>query len=101
MGLLADVVARVCAHCSTLSPWALLLTGSATLIVLSVIINVLHQLLWKNPNEPPVVFHLFPIIGSTISYGIDPYKFFLNCREKVRSPPDRRYPHNHNMVWGC
>ena len=41
------------------------------------------QLLPKNKNEPPVVFHIFPIIGSTVSYGIDPYKFLFDNREKV------------------
>lgn len=28
------------------------------------------------------MFHLVPFIGSTIAYGIDPYKFFFACREK-------------------
>ncbi|EEH19087.1 hypothetical protein PABG_01406 [Paracoccidioides brasiliensis Pb03] len=82
MGLLANVVACICAYCSNLSLWVLVLAGFVSFIVLSVLINVLCQLLFKNPNEPPVVFHWFPIIGSTISYGIDPYKFFLSCREK-------------------
>ena len=54
-------------------------------ITLSVVFNVLHQVLFKNPNEPPVVFHWFPIIGSTITYGMDPYKFFFANKEKVRS----------------
>ena len=45
-------------------------------------LNVLRQLLFKNKNEPPLVFHWVPIIGSTISYGIDPFKFFFACREK-------------------
>lgn len=57
--------------------------GVITLLVLSVVINVLAQLLFKNPNEPPVVFHWFPFIGNTISYGIDPYNFFFECRRKV------------------
>lgn len=56
-------------------------------IVLSVVLNVLNQLLFKNPNEPPVVFHWFPIIGSTVTYGIDPYRFFFDCRAKVGLPP--------------
>ncbi|KAJ5089861.1 hypothetical protein N7532_008545 [Penicillium argentinense] len=48
----------------------------------SVVLNVLHQLLLYNRNEPPVVFHWFPILGSTITYGMDPYNFFFECREK-------------------
>lgn len=51
-------------------------------IVLSVVVNVIQQLVLKNPNEPPVVFHWFPIIGSTISYGMDPYDFFFKCKAK-------------------
>jgi sterol 14-demethylase len=52
-------------------------------VALSIVLNVLSQALFKNPNEPPVVFHWLPIIGSTITYGIDPYKFFFECRAKV------------------
>jgi sterol 14-demethylase len=55
----------------------------AGFIGISVFINVLKQLLFKNPNEPPVVFHWFPIIGSTITYGMDPPTFFATNRAKV------------------
>lgn len=44
---------------------------------------MLSQLLLKNPNEPPVVFHWFPVIGNTVTYGMDPYGFFFACRKKV------------------
>ncbi|KAF2422625.1 14 alpha-demethylase [Tothia fuscella] len=44
--------------------------------------NILKQLLVKNPNEPPIVFHVVPFIGSTIEYGIDPVKFFDKCKAK-------------------
>ncbi|KAI9781430.1 MAG: Sterol 14-alpha demethylase [Geoglossum umbratile] len=56
--------------------------GLAVFAVLLVVLNVLRQLLFRNPNEPPVVFHWVPFVGSTISYGIDPYRFFFSCREK-------------------
>ena len=56
----------------------------ASFLAIVVVLNVLKQLLFKNPNEPPVVFHWFPVIGSTITYGIDPYAFFFDCRKKVR-----------------
>lgn len=51
-------------------------------ITLSVVFNVLRQILFKNPNEPPLVFHWFPIIGSTITYGMDPPTFFHSMRAK-------------------
>lgn len=58
-------------------------TSFGCLLVLTVVLNVLSQLLFRNPYEPPVVFHWFPVIGSTITYGTDPYKFFFDCRAKV------------------
>ncbi|KAK5701458.1 Lanosterol 14-alpha-demethylase [Elasticomyces elasticus] len=47
---------------------------------LTVILNVAKQLLLRNPNEPPMVFHWLPFIGSTITYGMDPYTFFFTQR---------------------
>jgi hypothetical protein len=29
-----------------------------------------------------VVFHIFPVIGSTVQYGMDAYKFFFDCWAK-------------------
>ncbi|KAI9660860.1 MAG: Lanosterol 14-alpha-demethylase [Trizodia sp. TS-e1964] len=60
----------------------LLVASLASFVVLSIVFNVLRQLLFKNPHEPPVVFHWVPFFGSTIVYGIDPYKFFFKCRAK-------------------
>jgi hypothetical protein len=61
----------------------LLLVSKSSSLVLTVMLNVLQQVLLKNPKEPPVVFHWFPIISSTITYGIDPYRFFFEYRAKV------------------
>ena len=44
--------------------------------------NVIRQLYFSNPHRPPVVFHIFPLVGSTVQYGMDPYKFFFDCRAK-------------------
>ncbi|KAJ5626052.1 Cytochrome P450 [Penicillium lagena] len=82
MGLFSSFLDSFCEHCSSQSIYTLVAVGALSFIALSVVINVLRQLLFKNPHEPPVVFHWFPFIGSTISYGIDPYKFFFNCRAK-------------------
>lgn len=51
-------------------------------IFLAVVLNVLKQLFFSNPNEPPMVFHFFPLIGSTVEYGMDPPKFFKKMRAK-------------------
>lgn len=51
----------------------------------AVLLNVTRQIFFRKTNEPPVVFHWFPFIGSTVTYGMNPLKFFQECREKVRS----------------
>ncbi|KAJ5140566.1 Eburicol 14-alpha-demethylase [Penicillium atrosanguineum] len=82
MGLFSSFIDLFCERCSTESIWTLALVGALSFISLSVVVNVLRQLLFKSPHEPPMVFHWFPFVGSTISYGIDPYKFFFNARAK-------------------
>ncbi|KAF4512423.1 hypothetical protein G6O67_001565 [Ophiocordyceps sinensis] len=51
-------------------------------LALSVMLNVANQVLNKNPLEPPLVFHWFPFVGSTITYGMDPPRFFQENRAK-------------------
>jgi sterol 14-demethylase len=58
------------------------------LVLISVVLNVINQLFFYNKNEPPVVFHWFPVLGSTIAYGMDPYQFFLSCQQKVCAHPN-------------
>ena len=57
----------------------------AFILVLTVLASVLQQTLLKKVDEPPVVFHWLPFIGSTVSYGIDPFKFLFQCQAKVRN----------------
>jgi hypothetical protein len=89
MGLLANYAGPLANYAANSSPLVLTAAAGASFLVLVVLINVLKQLVFANPNEPPVVFHWFPIIGSTISYGIDPYKFFFSNRAKVFALPLR------------
>ncbi|CDS00738.1 hypothetical protein [Sporisorium scitamineum] len=59
------------------------LSLAIVLPLLAIVLNVASQLLLPAPrNNPPVVFHYVPVIGSAVYYGIDPYKFFFECREK-------------------
>ena len=84
MGVLQDVLDPVSQQFSKLglgSQIGAVLVGSLVMIVL---VNVLKQKFFANPNEPPVVFHYFPVIGSTITYGMDPPTFFKVNRAKVR-----------------
>ncbi|KAF5382080.1 hypothetical protein D9615_004422 [Tricholomella constricta] len=51
--------------------------------VIAIVLNALWQVIIpRKANEPPVIFHWIPIIGSAISYGNDPLNFFFACREK-------------------
>lgn len=86
MGVFEEVAGPVSHHFYHMSTASQIGVLFAAFITLSVIVNVAQQLLFKNPNEPPVVFHLFPVIGSTITYGMDPPRFFVENRAKV-SPP--------------
>ncbi|KAF4454767.1 cytochrome P450, family 51 (sterol 14-demethylase) [Fusarium austroafricanum] len=53
---------------------------SAFLAIISV--NVLYQKLPRKASEPPLVFHWLPFFGNAVAYGLDPYGFFVKCREK-------------------
>jgi sterol 14alpha-demethylase len=86
MGVLEAITGPLAEQVSQRGMGIVAAAGFAAFLVLTVVLNVLNQLLFKNPNEPPVVFHLFPVIGSTITYGMDPYKFFFDCRAKVSYP---------------
>jgi sterol 14-demethylase len=87
MGVLADVSGPIGNFTANSSTPVVIAVGFASFLVLAVVLNVLQQLLLKNPNEPPVVFHLFPVIGSTVTYGMDPYKFFFAQQKKVCRVP--------------
>lgn len=88
MGVLAEISGPIGNFTANSSTPVTIAAGFAAFLVLAVVLNVLQQLLLKNPNEPPVVFHLFPIIGSTVTYGMDPYKFFFAQQKKVCRVPN-------------
>lgn len=83
MGLLEQLTGPLAQQIAQKSTGVVVAAGFAAVLVIAVVLNVLSQLLLKNPNEPPVVFHWFPILGSTVTYGMDPYTFFFDCRAKV------------------
>lgn len=83
MGILATLTESLPDPLVNKSTSVLIAGGIVSFFVIAVIFNVFGQLLVKDPNEPPLVFYWVPFIGSTITYGIDPYKFFFSCREKV------------------
>jgi len=82
MGLVSIIAEPVQRLVESLPTWQLVLLGLLSFITIATVLNVFKQIFLKNPNEPPVVFHLIPFLGSTITYGIDPFKFFFRCKEK-------------------
>ncbi|KAI0013411.1 cytochrome P450 [Xylariaceae sp. FL0662B] len=82
MGLLEDALGRLSQQLSHLSTASQVGVVVAAVIFFSVFLNVLQQIFFRNPHEPPVVFHWFPFIGSTITYGIDPPRFMKENRDK-------------------
>jgi sterol 14alpha-demethylase len=85
MGFLGTLLTPIERLVEVLPFWRVALLALTAFITIAILLNILNQLLFRNPNEPPVVFHLVPFVGSTITYGIDPFKFFFACREKVGS----------------
>ena len=61
----------------------LAVSTSIMLVVGTVFWTVLQQLFFRKAHEPPMVFHWFPLIGSAVTYGQDPVKFFSTCQAKV------------------
>ena len=84
MGLLTILVDPLAARLHGQPTYLLAVMGIGTFIAAAIIINVMLQLLpvRRKGSDPPVVFHYVPIIGSTITYGINPYRFFADCRRK-------------------
>ncbi|KAK1781058.1 cytochrome P450 [Copromyces sp. CBS 386.78] len=82
MGVLQVVAGPLSQQFSQLGTFSQIGVAVASFLFVAVAINVLQQFLFKKPNEPPLVFHWFPLIGSTITYGMDPPRFFKENREK-------------------
>ncbi|KAK4691917.1 hypothetical protein P7C71_g5188, partial [Lecanoromycetidae sp. Uapishka_2] len=66
MGLLAAVTEPLRNILSSRSIVSVVAAGAVSFIVLSIVLNILGQLLIKKPNEPPLVFHWVPFFGSTV-----------------------------------
>ena len=51
----------------------------------AIALNIVYQWSYRilDRTKHPLVFHWIPFLGSTISYGINPYNFFFSCQEKV------------------
>ncbi|KAI0197850.1 cytochrome P450 [Astrocystis sublimbata] len=59
-----------------------ILTYAVGALLASILANLLYQQLPRSKSEPPLVFHWIPFVGNAISYGVDPCRFYTQCREK-------------------
>jgi sterol 14alpha-demethylase len=82
MGFLASTTAPIEHLAQTLPTWQLLLLGLSSFVTVAIAANVIRQLFFYDRSAPPEVFSLLPGLGSTIQYGIDPFKFFFACHQK-------------------
>ncbi|ROT39268.1 cytochrome P450 [Sodiomyces alkalinus F11] len=55
---------------------------TAGLLLVAIFLNVLRQCLPRPKTEPPLVFHWIPFVGNAVSYGMDPFRFYVRRREK-------------------
>jgi hypothetical protein len=83
LSMLLDPLGLLTGDLAKFSTPLLLAVGTVSFIILSVVLNVVSQLLFKDKNKPPLVFHFFPFIGSAVIYGMDPYAFFWSNQNKV------------------
>jgi hypothetical protein len=83
MGLLSELTGPLADVVANTSITTLVFSSIVIFVVLSVVVNVFVQLFFKRSTEPPMVFHWFPLIGSTVTYGMEPMAFFKTCQEKV------------------
>lgn len=65
MGLLTTIATPIEQLLNTLPVYQLVLLGFTAFITLAIVLNVARQLLFKDRNAPPEVFHLIPGLGST------------------------------------
>jgi len=65
MGLLATVAAPLDRLLETLPTYQVVLLGFFAFCLLSVVLHVTRQFLFKDKNAPPEVFSWFPLIGNT------------------------------------
>ena len=76
-------MASLLASFEAMPMWQLVLVLTVGTIVLSIVLNVLYQVcVPQSKSLPPRVFHWVPVVGSAVSYGMNPYRFFFECREK-------------------
>lgn len=64
--------------------WALTITQRVSIVrLLPFVYNIVWQLLYSmRKDRVPLVFYWIPWVGSAVTYGMRPYEFFEECRQK-------------------
>nr|WIW72260.1 lanosterol 14-alpha demethylase [Kluyveromyces marxianus] len=64
--------------------WALTITQRVSIVILlPFVYNIVWQLLYSmRKDRVPLVFYWIPWVGSAVTYGMRPYEFFEECRQK-------------------
>jgi sterol 14-demethylase len=70
MGLLTTIATPIEHLLNTLPVYQLVLLAFTAFVTLAITLNVARQLLFKDRNAPPEVFHLIPGLGSTYVHSI-------------------------------
>ena len=60
------------------------------LMTLVIVVTGAKQAIFKRRNEPPVMFHWLPSVGSAISYGQGPIRFLEQNRFRQQNRSRRR-----------
>ena len=82
MGLFTSLAEPLERLAASLPLWQLVLLGFTAFLTIAITYNIIRQVFFYDRNAPPEVFSLIPVLGSTVTYGIDPFKFFFQCYEK-------------------
>ena len=83
MGVLGELAGPLATQYQAQSTWVQIIVGFTAFFFAAIVLNILKQLLLKDPKQPPVVFHYVPFVGSTVTYGMAPFDFFNTNRKKV------------------
>ena len=82
MGLFSALTEPLTRLAAALPLWQVILLGGTAFITIAILLNIVRQLFFYDRNAPPVAFHIVPILGNAVTYGMDPFNFFFSNHEK-------------------
>ena len=99
MSVVESLVETVYAYATLALSWFLSL-GLLQKIFIIISIPFIYSITWQflfslRKDRVPLVFYWIPWVGSAVTYGMQPYEFFDNCRAKYG---DLSEPMSYNNV---